>query len=197
MLEHIIFYIFALGVLLSASLVVMLRNPVRSALSLVLCFVFTAPLWIMAQAEFLGLVLIFVYVGAVMTLFLFVVMMLDIQQTTRSRGLVRYFPVASLMVLLIVGTIVYTLNHIPFNHDDLSALPNPMSNIKALGAVLYTDYAYCFELAAVLLLVAIVAAISLAFFGPRARLTQDPTAQSDTKPADRVRMVSMRAEKRP
>lgn len=154
------FYFFASLLICSAVMVVCLRNPVRSALALVLAFIASSGLWLLLEAEFLALILVLVYVGAVMTLFLFVVMTLNLDKDPQKEGFVRYLPYGVLVLLLIAGVVIYTVNQQTF-------LPAPvvktaeMSNIQTLGSVLYTQYVYPFELAGVLLLIAIVAAISL------------------------------------
>ncbi len=198
MIQQVIFYLFAALLIFSGVRVVASRNPVHSALFLVLAFVAAAPLWIMAGAEFLGLVLVFVYVGAVMTLFLFVVMMLNLDEVPRSKGFVRYLPFG----LIIVGLIVtLMLNVIDPSHFSLHVnagmiVPQHHSNTKELGLMLFTQYLLPFELAGALLIVAIISAIGLAFRGPRARKVQDPSAQIAVKRNERVRLVNMEAEKK-
>lgn len=174
LLQQIIFYCFAALLLLSALMVVISRNPVRSALFLVLAFFASAGLWILLQAEFLALILIVVYVGAVMTLFLFVVMMIDIDLAELKKGFVRYLPLGALVLAAMVALMILVLAQYHFGlfkqlHPTMH--PANYSNIKALGSVLYTDYVYVFELAAVLLLIAIISAISMAHRGPRHRKT--------------------------
>ncbi len=195
----IIFYALSGLLILSGLMVVFCRNPVRSAVFLVLCFVLSSPLWIMVDAEFLGLVLVFVYVGAVMTLFLFVVMMLNLEEVPKQKALVRYFPLVFFAVIALIGLLIYAIKPALMNQDknllDLMH-PSSYSNVKALGAVLYTDYVYQFEIAAVLLLVAIVSAISLTFRGARQRLVQNPESQIKVQAKDRLTIVKMPSEKR-
>lgn len=154
------FYFFASLLMGSAVMVVCLRNPVRSALALVLAFIASSGLWLLLEAEFLALILVLVYVGAVMTLFLFVVMTLNLDKAKQKEGFVRYLPYGILVLVLMGGIIIYTVNQYTFL--PVTALEKAGdSNIQALGSVLYTQYAYPFELAGVLLLIAIVAAIGL------------------------------------
>jgi len=187
---HIIFYLFSGIAVISALMVVIARNPVHSVLFLVLTFFAMASVWILLQAEFLALILILVYVGAVMTLFLFVVMMLNINTDPLREGFVRYLPFAIAIVVMIMALIyvaIGSLGLVPFPTP--AALPASASNTAKLGAVLYTQYAYPFEIAGVLLLTAIVASISLAYRRPTARKNQNPDRQINIKRSDRVRLV--------
>lgn len=177
-------------VVFSALMVVSSRNPVRGALFLVLAFVASSGLWLLLQAEFLALVLILVYVGAVMTLFLFVVMMLNIDTESSQKKWVRYFPFAILVALFAIGVTVYVLHQTPFATNAVS-LGGVTNNIKALGNVLYTHYVLAFELAAMILLAAIVAAICLALPEQRDRLIQAPEDQVKVTKADRLKIVKM------
>lgn len=197
MFELFMFYVFATVLALSAFIVILAKNPVHSALALVVAFFASAGLWLLLEAEFLALVLIVVYVGAVMTLFLFVVMMLDVDAVTERGGVVKYLPWGVLTITLIVAAIVNVTGP---QHFGVTAFTPPAaaaanySNVTQLGLVLYTKYVYPFELAAVLLLVAIVAAISLSLHKPRRR-KQDITAQLQANPKDRVRLVKLPSEK--
>ena len=198
-IELIVFYFLA-AVLLYASLrVVIARNPVHSALHLVLAFVTAAGIWMLLRAEFLAIALVLVYVGAVMVLFLFVVMMLDINLDHLREGFWNYLPLGATIALLMVIEMVLVLGGRYFG---LQALPAPAdpgpgySNTRELGRILYTDYVYPFELAAVVLLVAIIAAIALTMRKRKDTKFQDPSKQVAVKRADRVRMVSMPSEKR-
>ena len=199
MITHAIFLFFSALLVIASLAVVMSRNPVRAALFLVLAFVTAAPLWLIAEAEFLALVLIFVYVGAVMTLFLFVVMMLDLREdTVKKAGWVRYWPFGLIVMGTMVGIILYVLKmtYLPAVAPEVIHHTSSYSNTTEIGKLLYTDYIYAFELAAVLLLVAIVAAISLAFRGARHRKGQVISEQVAVRKEDRVRMVNMRSEKK-
>lgn len=191
LIQQIVFYIFAASLVFTASMVVLSRNPVTSVLFLVSCFVNTAVLWMLLNAEFLSLVLIFVYVGAVMTLFMFVVMMLNIDVETLRKGFTRYLPFGVVAVALVVGMVITAISP-----AHLGALPDQQmaadySNTKELGKILYTQYAYPFELAAMLLLVAIIAAITLSHTGKPRRKTQSISEQINVRREDRVRLVNI------
>lgn len=195
--QQVIFYGFALIAVLSALMVVALNNPVRCALFLVLTFLSSAVLWLFAYAEFLALVLILVYVGAVMTLFLFVIMMLDINIVSERRHFVKYVPLGLIVISLLVTAMLVALRSENFDFAPLTeaiAHPQTYSNVSELGLVLYTQYAFAFEIAAVLLLVAIIAAISLAHRGPQQSKSQRNVQQMLTERKDRVRLVAMKAE---
>ena len=198
-IEGLLFYIFAAILLIAALRVITARNPVHAALYLVLAFFTAAAIWMLLRAEFLAIVLVLVYVGAVMVLFLFVVMMLDINLDRLREGFWSYLPLGLAVGALMVFEMVLVLGGKYFGRD---FLPNPAdpgaaySNTKALGRVLYTDYVYPFELAAVILLVAIVAAIALTLRGRKDSKHQDPAKQIAVKRADRVRLVSMPPEKK-
>ena len=198
MIEQIVFYAFAAMLVFSASMVVIMRNPVHSALFLVLSFFISAGLWLLLQAEFLAIVLVLVYVGAVMVLFLFVVMMLDINLTVIREGFARHLPlgigVAVLMMIsmaLIVGSGQFQVSQ----PSDAARLSPEYSNTTELGLALYTDYIYPFEIAGAILLVAIIAAISLTMRKPRTHKTPKPEKQVAVRRQDRVRLVKMEAEK--
>jgi NADH-quinone oxidoreductase subunit J len=194
-----IYFWFLAAVLLGAALgVITSRNPVFSALFLVLAFVTSAVLWMLLEAEFLAIVLVLVYVGAVMVLFLFVVMMLDINLDVLKEGFVRFAPVGAVVALVMIGelaTIFFIRN------AGLPILENPpphpadYSNTEALGAVLYTEHVYAFELASFILLLAIVAAIVLTMRKRPGLKQQDIARQVAVRREDRVRLVSMAAEK--
>ena len=194
---QVIFYLFAATAIFSGVMVVGSANPVRGALFLVLSFVATAGIWLLLHAEFLALILVLVYVGAVMTLFLFVVMMLSVNRVSIQEGFVRYLPLAALIVLLIVGLMVMVLGRSQFG---LELLPMPaepavgFSNIESLGMVLYTNFVYPFEISAVLLLTGIVAAISLTHRKTKQSKTQQTSKQIAVRSRDRVRLVNMPSE---
>lgn len=195
--EPLVFYGFAGLLLIAALSVVALRNPVQSALSLVLCFFASAILWLSLGAEFLALILVLVYVGAVMTLFLFVIMMLDLDRVILQRAFAKYLPFAIIVATVLIGVIIYALLPTHAVTAPAQAGAANYSNTKALGEVLYTQYGYAFELAAVLLLIAIIAAISLAFRGRKINTkAQDVARQIEVRKEDRVRLVSMPAEKK-
>lgn len=196
---HIIFYVFAAIASASALMVITARNPVRSVLSLVVTFFAMAGIWMLLRAEFLSIILVLVYVGAVMTLFLFVVMMLNVNTEAKKGTFIRYLPLGLLLVILLVGLLVsvvgpstYGITHMP-----APAMESPdHNNLQQIGDILYTTYAYPFEIAGVILLTAIIAAISLAFRGPHRRKSQNPSAQIAVRPEDRVRLIKMPAEKK-
>ena len=197
-LEQIIFYAFSLLLVSAALMTVMSRNPVHSALFLILAFFASVPLWILLHAEFLALVLVLVYVGAVMTLFLFVVMMLHVDET-KKKNFVLFLPFGFVIVAVLVGLMIYILapEHYRAALYSLPAnAPADYSNAKELGSVLYTTYVLDFEIAACILLVSIVAAITLAFRGRQGgRRDQKPSEQVKVRRKDRVRFVNMPVEK--
>ena len=199
-LIHTIFYIFAGLAVLSAFMVITQSNPVRCVLYLVLTFFASAVLWLLAEAEFLALILVLVYVGAVMTLFLFVVMMLNIDVETKKAHVIRYMPFGLIIVALLTGLLMISIPPNAFKseralHLMTSENAPSISNTEALGNVLYTDYFLAFELAAVLLLVAIVASITLVHRNTVRSKRQNVRDQIMTRPKDRVRLVSIKSEK--
>lgn len=193
----IAFYAFAAVTVCAALGVVSVRNPVHAVLCLILTFFSSACIWLLVQAEFLGIALVLVYVGAVMVLFLFVVMMLDIKFAPLREGFARYLPVGILVALVMVAQMITLIGlrrfEQPFPEAD-PAVAAGMSNTEWLGRALFTDYIYPFELAAVVLTVAIVAAIAITLrhrVNPKA---QDPGRQVQVRREDRVRLVKMKAE---
>ena len=191
------FYFFAVVLIGAAACVVTVRNPVKAALFLVLGFFSAACIWITLEAEFLAIVLILVYVGAVMVLFLFVIMMLDIDVARMREGFTRYLPLGAVVALLMVIELGIVLTSGNFS---LEAMPRPLgheldySNTRELGLLLYTDYVYAFELAAILLLVAIVAAIVLTLRRRPMTLYQSPDKQVRVTKTERLRVVKMSSE---
>ena len=197
--EKIIFYVFALIMVFSASMVITIRNPVKAAMFLVLTFFASAAIWLMLEAEFLAIVLVLVYVGAVMVLFLFVVMMLDVNIARLKEGFIHYLPVGIGVALLMVIMMVMMVGPEYFGLDKMAAPVRhaaDYNNTRELGSILYTVYVYPFEIAAVILLVAIVAAIVLTLRRRPKTLHQHPEDQIAVKRKDRVRMVKMDAEER-
>jgi NADH-quinone oxidoreductase subunit J len=199
MFPTILFYVFAAVLVCAALGVILARNPVHSALLLVLCFFDSAVIWLMLDAEFLGIVLVLVYVGAVMVLFLFVVMMLDIDTTQFRKQLAGYWPltvaVAGFVAFAIVNVIVVRhLGGVSFK--TAPALPAAYSNTRTLGTALFTRYAYPAQLAAVILLVASIAAIILTLRQRTGHKPQDIAQQVGVRAKDRVRIVKMASEKR-
>lgn len=194
--ELILFFALASMLVIAAGAVVTVRNPVHAAMCLVLTFFTSAMLWILLRAEFLGIVLILVYVGAVMVLFLFVVMMLDINTTPLREGFARYLPLGLLVAAIMAAQMAAVLGSRHFGLDKFAAPPAIVegSNTAAIGTLLYTDYVYPFEVAAVILLVAIVAAIALTHRRREGLKTQDPGKQSMVKKADRLRILKVPSE---
>jgi len=197
-IEQAVFYLFSLLLLFAATMVITVRNPVHAALFLVLGFFSSAALWLLLEAEFLAIALVLVYVGAVMVLFLFVVMMLDINLAVLREGFTRYVPFGIIVAGLMTAAMWLVVRA---NFTVLGYPPPPRkgpehSNTEALGEVLYTDYVFAFEIAAVLLLVAIIAAIALTLRPSRQTRMPKPERQVAVKRGDRVRLVKMPSEKR-
>jgi NADH-quinone oxidoreductase subunit J len=194
MIETIIFYVFAVATVISACAVVTVRNPVHAVLFLVLTFFTSAVIWLSLEAEFLAISLVLVYVGAVMVLFIFVVMMLDINIARMREGFVRYLPlglaVAVIMLLMMLSVVTSDVFVMELGSEPLPKAAD-YSNTKALGAVLYTDYVLAFEIAAVILLVAIIAAISLTMRKRSKTKYQSPSAQIKVRKGDRLRIIKM------
>ena len=197
--QLLIFYAFSAVLIAAAVGVVTARNPVHAALLLVLAFFTSAGLWIQLQAEFLAIALVLVYVGAVMVLFLFVVMMLDINLARMRERFWSYLPLGGAVALLLVAEMALILwgSYGGGSVEAPAPLPRGYSNTKELGLLIYTEYVYPFEIAAVILLVAIVAAIALTLRHRKTTKHQDPAQQVSIKRKDRVRIVSMASEKRP
>ena len=197
MIELAVFYSFAAILVFAAFRVITVRNPVHAALFLVLAFFSSACVWILLEAEFLAIVLVLVYVGAVMVLFLFVVMMLDINLSPLREGFTRYLGLGAVVALLIVVQLLLVLGSRHFGLELVAAPARrgaAYSNTEELGMLLYTVYAYPFEIAAVVLLVAIIAAVSLTMRRRPGIKTQNPAEQVAVRRADRVRLVKMRPE---
>lgn len=193
--SQILFYVFGFIAIVSALMVVTMNNPVRSVLALVLVFFATAGIWILAQVEFLALILVLVYVGAVMTLFLFMVMMINVDYASMNKRFVYYAPVGLIVLSVLVGLVwMVKPTALLFAHKEIAA--EGLSNAQQLGAVLYTDYVYAFEIAAVLLLVAIVASIALVNRGVVRSKKQSVIKQIMTRKEDRLRIVEMACDNR-
>ncbi len=195
--QAILFYVFAAILVFAALRVVTARNPVHSALWLVLSFFTAAAHWLLLQAEFLAIVLVLVYVGAVTVLFLFVIMMLDVNYEHLRRHFKSYLPVGAAVGILVLIEMALVLVGSYLNPvvATAGAAPNA-DNTKILGRVLYTDYVYAFEIAAVILLVAIVAAIALTHRKRKETRFQNPGDQVKVRARDRLRVLSMPSEKR-
>jgi NADH-quinone oxidoreductase subunit J len=198
--EKFLFYIFAAILVFAAVRVITVRNPVHATLFLVLAFFTSAALWLLLEVEFLAITLVLVYVGAVMVLFLFVVMMLDINVAPLREGFIKYLPLGATIAIIIILEMGFVLG----SSDSGFAIANSQliphsgdySNTRELGRVLYTVYVYPFEIAAVILLAAIVAAISLTMRRRPETKYQNPTNQVSVKRDERVRLVKMATEKK-
>ena len=198
-IEKIIFYVFAAILVFAAFRVITVRNPVHAALFLVLAFFTSAALWLLMQAEFLAIVLVLVYVGAVMVLFLFVVMMLDVNLAPLREGFIRYLPLGAAIAVVMGIEMAVVVGSRYFKLDGVPApvvYPADYSNTKALGSVLYTAYVYPFEIASAILLVAIIAAIALTMRRRPETKYQNPSRQVSVRREERVRLVKMPAEDR-
>jgi len=199
MLHSILFYIFATIMFGAALGVVFSRNPVHAVMFLVFTFFNAAILWLLAEAEFLAIVLVLVYVGAVMVLFLFVVMMLDVDIEAAKRGLTRYAPLgiglAFVMAVELIN-VIWLRKGIEADVAGFAATPEGYNNTKALGSVLYTEHVYAFEIAAVILLLAIIAAITLTMRKRPGLKVQNIAKQVAVRAKDRIRVVKMDAEKK-
>jgi NADH-quinone oxidoreductase subunit J len=199
MFETFVFWVFALILLFAALRVITVRNLVHAALWLVLSFFTAAALWLLLQAEFLAIALVLVYVGAVMVLFLFVVMMLDVDVEKLRAGFRSYIPVGATVGILILLEMILVLigGYLgPRGVPAPPAAPAGYSNTRALGLQLYTDYAYPFEIAAVILLVAIIAAIALTHRKRRQTKYQKPSEQLRVRRDERLRILNIPTEKR-
>ncbi len=196
MIETIIFYVFSALTVASATAVVTVRNPVHAALFLVLTFFFSAIIWMTLEAEFLAIALVLVYVGAVMVLFVFVVMMLDINVARLREGFVQYLPIGIAAAIIMLMIMVQVVSSDIFVYEPLVRKAADYSNTEALGRVLYTEHVFAFELAAVILLVAIVAAISLTMRRRSQTKYQNPSEQIKVKKEDRLKVVKMDAEEK-
>lgn len=185
------FYVFGALAILASLMVILSKNSVHSALFLVLSFVASSGLWLLAQAEFLAITLILVYVGAVMVLFLFVVMMLDVELNANKQKLVRYFPLAIFVALAFVMVLIFAFLKDKVVSPVLVSVPADYSNIKALGELLYTQHLLPFEVAGLLLTVAIIAAIGLTFRGRREAKSLHPSEQIKATKANRLKIISV------
>ena len=193
-----VFYFLSVILVYSALRVVTLRNPVHAALHLVLAFFSASGVWILLQAEFLAIALILVYVGAVMVLFLFVVMLLDINLDRLREGFWSYLPMGSIVALIMVAEMGLVLggSYLNWFESDVPQTVAGHSNVQAVGRLLFTNYVYPFELASVILLVGIVAAVSLTLRGKRKSKSVSPSQQVFVKSLDRVRVLKMPAERK-
>jgi NADH-quinone oxidoreductase subunit J len=194
-----VFFVLAGVLVLSALRVITSRNPVHAALFLVLAFASAAGLWMLLHAEFLAITLVLVYVGAVMVLFLFVIMMLDINVDRLREGFWQILPIGLPVAVLLLGIMAATVAGPYFGLEfrpPPPEVPASYSNTRAIGSVLYTDFVYPFELASVILLVAIVAAIALTLRARKNTKHVDPAMQIAATREGRVRLVAMASEKK-
>ncbi len=198
--ELFVFYLFAAIMIFAASRVISVRNPVHAAMYLVLTFFTCAGIWLLLEAEFLAMTLVLVYVGAVMVLFLFVVMMLDVNVEPMREGFVKYLPVGLLVGLIMLVEMVFLITQRYFKSEQFPiperASAEGMSNTESLGRLLYSEYLFQFEIAAIILLVAIVAAIALTMRRRPETKYQKPSEQIAANKQDRLRVVQMPSEKR-
>ena len=191
----VLFYILALVLIGASVAVVVARNPVHSVLFLVLTFFTAAILWMTLDAEFLSIALVLVYVGAVMVLFLFVVMMIDVDTDRLREGFWRYFPIGGAVALVMIVEMGLVLSNQQFANMGMAEAhtQSPISNTRELGLILYTDYVYPFELAAVILLLAIVSAIALTLRKRKDSRHIDPAVQVRVQAKDRIRIIDMKS----
>jgi NADH-quinone oxidoreductase subunit J len=199
MLHSILFYVFAAIMFGAAIGVVFSRNPIHAVMFLVFTFFNAAILWLLAEAEFLAIVLVLVYVGAVMVLFLFVVMMLEVDIEAAKRGLTRYAPLGiglSFVMAVELINVIWLRGRLSDEAGGFVPTPEGYSNTEALGAVLYTEHVFAFEVAAVILLLAIIAAITLTMRKRPGLKVQDISKQVAVRAKDRIRVVKMDAEKK-
>jgi NADH-quinone oxidoreductase subunit J len=196
MFSNTLFYGFALMAIIAAIRVISAKNPVHAVLSLVVTFFATAALWLLIEAEFLAVGLILIYVGAVLVLFLFIVMMLDVEIAAIKAKFIRYLPVGALVAAAFLTALVLMLRKNPVYLNAVIA-PNATAatnNVKELGMLLYTKYLFAIEVAGVLLLAAMVAAISLTFRGARSRKAQVPEQQVLATKRERLKVIDMPSE---
>lgn len=194
LIQTTVFYFFSGILVLSALAMITVRNPVHAALFLVLAFFTSGALWLLLEAEFLGIVLILVYVGAVMVLFLFVVMMLDINIAKMRAGYAKYLPVGLLVGAVMAAEMIIILSRSTFEHVQPNPKAADYSNTQELGKLLYTEYVYPFEIAGVILLVAIIAAITLTMRKRAVSKQQNPHDQVSVQRKDRVRLADLDRE---
>lgn len=192
--QTVVFYLFGAIAVAAALGVILVRNPVHAALFLVLAFFSSAAIWLLLEAEFLAIALVLVYVGAVMVLFLFVVMMLDIRMDTLRHGMKTYLPLGLVIGLVMVVEMAFVLGSTWYGAGPQAPVAGDYNNARALGEAMYTQYVYAVEVGAALLLVGMVAAIALTLRRRRDAKYNDPVAAVRVRAKDRFRMVSMPAQ---
>lgn len=194
--QTLVFFFLSAILIFAALRVITARNPVHAALHLILAFFTCGGIWALMQAEFLAIAIILVYVGAVMVLFLFVVMMLDINMDRIRQGFWNYLPLGALLGLLMILEMGLVLGSKYFQVPAAeAAVPAGISNTKAIGALMFSEYVYPFELASLILLVGMIAAIVLTYRGPKKTRNTNPSKQVFVKAKDRVRVLQMPVEK--
>lgn len=192
--QQLVFYSFSFMAILSSLMMILSKNAVRSVLYLVFTFFCMAGVWMVMESEFLAIVLVLVYVGAVMVLFLFVVMMLDMEAPQIKESFVKHWPIGVIAASTTIALLIMSVNKQHFGLEEIAApqaLPSDYSHVKVLAQLLYSDFLLPFEVAGFILLVAMVAAIGIAFRGPRETKTQKPGQQIQVRKADRLRIVKM------
>lgn len=189
-MQHVFFYIFSSIAIFSSILVVLSKNTVKAVLFLILSFVATACLWLLLEAEFLAVILVLVYVGAVIVLFLFVVMMIDQESEIKKIGVSKYSPIIMCTSLLMLIILLSLMNPYTYGSDIvMPEIKGSGNNVKILGTLLYTKHLFVFEIAGILLLVGMIAAIAISFRGKQDRLDQDVSEQMSVTSADRLRFI--------
>lgn len=197
-IQQLVFYSFAAFAIFASCMVIISKNAVRSVLYLVFTFFCMAGIWMLLESEFLAIVLVLVYVGAVMVLFLFVVMMLDIEAPKITESFVKHWPIGVLVSGVLLGLMFFAVGQRHFGIQEVAiplAKASDYSSVKTLGNLLYSDYLLPFEIAGIILLVAMIAAIGLTFRGPRDTKTQKPNLQTLVSKASRLKIVKMQSEK--
>lgn len=189
-MQHITFYIFASIAIFSSMMVILSKNTIKSVLFLILSFVATACLWLFLEAEFLAITLVLVYVGAVIVLFLFVVMMIDQEFEVKKIGISKYSPIIMLTSLFMLAVLLTLMNPYTYGADIvMPELKGSGNNVQVLGTLLYTRHIFVFEIAGILLLVGMVAAIAISFRGKQDRLSQDVSEQVNTMSNTRIKLI--------
>lgn len=189
-MQNIAFYIFASVAIFSAMLVVLSKNTIKSVLFLILSFVSTACLWLLLEAEFLAVILILVYVGAVIVLFLFVVMMIDQEFEIKNIGVSKYSPITMFTSIFMLIILLSLINPYTYGADIIiPEIKGTISNVKILGILLYNKHLFAFEIAGILLLVGMIAAIAISFRGQQDRLNQNISEQVNVTSKDRLKLI--------